>query len=289
MAEDKKFTFDKETLEAQHEKVKDLIEADRKTIEENAFESCRNLETVVFSEGTIETIGKEAFRFCTEIKEISFCDIVSVGDSAFYSCSKLAAVHFTDGLKEIGESAFAQTLVTDPVLPDSVQKVGRDAFYDYYGRAAEDAPEKLIIGNSLEEIGARAFGCSRAAAYEVGENNAVYRSVNGFLTDKGKNILIACPAGMTGEAYVPEGITAIGDYAFAEPNNLSMIHIPDTVEYIGSVNFERERIEAGEGGAEVSYRYKVTICSPADSYAHRYAMDRNIPWIPELSSEKPEG
>jgi hypothetical protein len=36
MAEDKKFTFDKETLEVQHEKVKDLIEADRKTIEENA-------------------------------------------------------------------------------------------------------------------------------------------------------------------------------------------------------------------------------------------------------------
>lgn len=36
MAEDKKFTFDKETLEAQHEKVKDLIEGDRKTIEENA-------------------------------------------------------------------------------------------------------------------------------------------------------------------------------------------------------------------------------------------------------------
>ena len=36
MAEDKKFTFDEETLEAQHEKVKNLIEGDRKTIEEDA-------------------------------------------------------------------------------------------------------------------------------------------------------------------------------------------------------------------------------------------------------------
>ncbi len=36
MSEDKKFTLDQETLEAQHEKAKDLIEGDRKTIEENA-------------------------------------------------------------------------------------------------------------------------------------------------------------------------------------------------------------------------------------------------------------
>lgn len=36
MAGDKKFTLDKETLEDHHEKVKDLIEGDKKAIEENA-------------------------------------------------------------------------------------------------------------------------------------------------------------------------------------------------------------------------------------------------------------
>lgn len=36
MSENKKFTLDEETLEAQHEMVKDLIEGDKKAIEENA-------------------------------------------------------------------------------------------------------------------------------------------------------------------------------------------------------------------------------------------------------------
>ena len=36
MSEDKKFTFDEDTLEAQREKAKDLIEGDKKAIEENA-------------------------------------------------------------------------------------------------------------------------------------------------------------------------------------------------------------------------------------------------------------
>lgn len=36
MAEDKIFTYDEETLEAQREKAKDLIEGDNKAIEENS-------------------------------------------------------------------------------------------------------------------------------------------------------------------------------------------------------------------------------------------------------------
>lgn len=57
MSEDKKFTFDEDTLEAQREKAKDLIEGDKKAIEENAA-TARNLKNAPYQRQWAEARNK---------------------------------------------------------------------------------------------------------------------------------------------------------------------------------------------------------------------------------------
>ena len=57
MSEDKKFTFDEDTLEAQREKAKDLIEGDKKAIEENVA-TARNPKNAPYQRQWAETRNK---------------------------------------------------------------------------------------------------------------------------------------------------------------------------------------------------------------------------------------
>ena len=67
------------------------------------------------------------------------------------------------------------------------------------------------------------------------------------------------------EAIILEGITYIGDDAFANCHNLSVIYMPDSVEYIS----ERAFVGAADQG------YLVFVCSP-DSYACKFALSHGI-------------
>ena len=124
-----------------------------------------------------------------------------IGNRAFCN-SGIQRIEFPLTLKEIGIAAFQRNKLTSVILPDSVVTLGGGAF------GTNPQLEQIILSRGLTEIPAGAFGCSTADEWMDG------------LT----------------EIEIPEGITVIGNNAFAG-NNFTQINIPSTVKEIGSYAF----------------------------------------------------
>ena len=127
--------------------------------------------------------------------------LVRIGDRAFMG-NNLTSIAFPNGLKEIGLAAFQTNQLAAIILPDTLTTLGGGAF------ATNPTLSNIHISRSMTEIPAGAFGCS-----------------------DGKNWM----ENLT-EITIPEGITKIGNNAFAG-NNFTSITIPSTVKEIGSYAF----------------------------------------------------
>ena len=246
-----------------------------------AFYSCWNLSDVEFVEGSvIDTIGNSAFRMCRSLQSISLPLVKEIGDDAFASCTMLAEVTFKQGLRAIGNYAFSETAVIDPQLPDSTRSVGNYAFYSYAGEPREGA-ENLYIGIHMTYIGTEAFADIGAKEFEVNPANSTYASSDGFLTDKAGNTILDVPSGMEGEVWVPDGITGIAAGAFLNANKIEKLHIPASVEYISTLNFEYKEADEPDEDGNTVYIYNVTIYCKRNSAAHIYALEMGIPFVLE--------
>ena len=99
-----------------------------------AFYGCSNIEYVLFQEPLIlTTIEESAFEECKELKSILIPSSVQlIDDRAFYYCSNLENVSFQEqpSLTTIGASAFEECKELKSILiPSSVQTIGRNAFH----------------------------------------------------------------------------------------------------------------------------------------------------------------
>ena len=124
-----------------------------------------------------------------------------IGDRAFCN-SGLKRVEFPLTLKEIGIAAFQRNELASVILPDSVETLGGGAF------GTNPSLTQIVLSRSLTEIPAGAFGCSTADDWMEG------------LT----------------QIEIPEGVTVIGNNAFAG-NNFSEIRVPASVKEIGNYAF----------------------------------------------------
>ncbi len=102
----------------------------------------------------------------------------------------------------------------------------------------------LEIPASIEDIKCWTLGGSNLTEFTVAEDNENYYSKDGMLFIKSddfilykKDALFRCPKGKTGEVTVPEGTTAIEDYAFSGCKKITAIHLPESVEKIESGAF----------------------------------------------------
>lgn len=138
-----------------------------------------------------------------KIESVTFpSHLEKIGKRVFADSGLKRIGTFPNTLKEIGMAAFQMNHLASVVLPDSVTTLGGGAF----GSNAEI--ETIILSKSLKEIPAGVFGCSTADLYMTN------------LT----------------ELTIPEGITKIGNNAFAG-NNIKNIEIPSTVTEIGDYAF----------------------------------------------------
>ena len=135
----------------------------------------------------------------------------------------LGVLTFDGVVTMIGDYAFKNcTSLKSIVIPETVTSLGEGAFYGCENLASITIPE------SVEEIGTYAFTYTKKLAKFEGK----YASEDGR-TLVNDNAIFAY-AWASGDSYtIPEGVTAIADYAFYNCDGIKRVSIPEYVTTIG--------------------------------------------------------
>lgn len=168
------------------------------------------IDTFVDSEGTLQPfrqlnipsniyiIGSSAFYNCANLEEVWLEEGVQfIDDAAFAECYALSFVHFPSTLEKLGCDTFAETGLTEVVIPDAVKVLPRFCFEQC------NKLQKVVLGKSVKVIGRGCFGLC-PSLYNVKLN---------------------------------EGLEKIEEYAFKQCRNLKKIYIPESVTTIDETAF----------------------------------------------------
>ena len=175
-------------------------------IGENAFRyystgTSATLKTIVLPE-TCVSIGDYAFAAQLHLEDVQLPESLHIINSAAFAvCSNLEGIEFPENLEEIYHFAFSNCQkLTAVTIPQSVQLLEGGVFTNcismehFYGKFAADSGHALIDGETL---------------------------------------LAVAVAGI--DSYtVPDGVTAIADYAILNYPNLSEIVLPDGLLSVGN-------------------------------------------------------
>ena len=187
-----------------------VIEPGVTSIGSQAFYECSNLTSITIPSG-LTSIGEQAFGNCTGLTSITIpSGLISIGDYAFWNCTGLTSITIQNGVTSIGTGAFWNcTGLTSITIPSSVTSIGVNVFYN----------------------------CTGLTDITVDSSNPSFCSESGVLFNKDKTTLIYYPLGKTGSYTIPDGVTAIGDYAFYYCSRLTSVTIPSSVTSIGESAF----------------------------------------------------
>lgn len=189
---------------------------------------------MVFLPETIEYIGEGAFADCKQLGAVHGLEdctkLKEIQNKTFMHCYELYEIELPEGLEKIGEYAFYKCYknLTDINIPSTVTTI------DYGAFTSCQELTKITIPASVELIGVNLFeACISLESIEVEVENANYRSIDGVLYTKGMKVLCAYPSNKAGEEYtIPDGVTTIATGAFAYPQHLKTLNIPDSIEVI---------------------------------------------------------
>lgn len=160
--------------------------------------------------------------------------VTSIGSLAFYKCSNLTSITIPSGLTSIGEMTFFNcSALTSVTIPNGVISIGNFAFGSCTGL------KSITIPSSVTSIENNIFqDCTGLTNITVDSSNPSFCSESGVLFNKDKTTLIYYPLGKTGSYTIPDGVTAIGDYAFYYCSGLTSVTIPSSVTSIGESAFQ---------------------------------------------------
>ena len=86
----------------------------------------RSIESIKLS--SVTNVGSYAFRYCSDLTEVSFPNVTSIGDYAFDTCSNLTSISFPNATS-IGNHAFIEcTNLTSISFPNATS-IGQRAFF----------------------------------------------------------------------------------------------------------------------------------------------------------------
>ena len=213
-----------------------IIPDEVKVIGEDAF-STSGVAQVLIHDGVTE-IADGAFNF-SDIKIIVIPDsVTSLGKNAFQSCFKLSAIGIGNGIRNIDDFCFDECCeLTNVVkleiiiIPDSVTEIDSSAFdgcdgltvYCSDGSYAHHFAEEHNIMFSLEKNIS-----DIVESFDANELFTDFLIVN--------DVLIKYVGG-SGKAIIPDGVTVIGENAFAS-SDISDVVMPDSVTEIEQGAFQ---------------------------------------------------
>ncbi len=225
-----------------------FIPASVKIIGSDAFKRCYNLANITIPD-SVTIVGDDAFRNCTNLtKAVIGSSLIKISECMFADCSCLSEVTFLDSsaLTEIDDFAFQDCSSLKKIdIPDSVARIGESAFIGCSELA------DIHVPSSLSEIGNAAFyetvwgaGFEEPGLHYVGKVVYQYQGEYDFYGNNEPVDIEIAPGtvGIAAGAFrsrnirsvtIPGSVTNIGEYAFADCDDLEAVNFPDSVKSVG--------------------------------------------------------
>ena len=215
-------------------------------ISDTAFDNAKILKSVVIPEG-VTYIGEGAFLGCGQLKEVSLPEGLSaIGKEAFCACPRLDGVELPATLEALDVGAFYNcTALSAITLPDSLSEIGNFAFEGCKNL------KSLKVGTSLATIGDMAFAFCNLD--EVSGESETFYTEGGCLIEAATGTVVIG----TNKSVIPNGVTAIGKYAFSSRYLMETLTLPESVTDIGHFAFfDCESLKSADLGKVVTIGYK---------------------------------
>ena len=191
-----------------------VIPSDVTSISSYAFSGCSGLTSVTIP-NSVESIGYNAFSGCSNMTSVNISDLAAWCNIKFsfynYECNPLYYAHhlYINGNE-----------ITNLVIPNSVESIGRSAFSGCSGLTS------VTIPNSVKSIGYYAFvDCTGLTSVNI-PNSVTFIDNYAFSGCSGLNSVT-----------IPNGVISIYNYAFKGCSGLTSVTIPNSVTRIGSSAF----------------------------------------------------
>ena len=177
-----------------------------------------------------------AFENCSDLTSVTIPNsVTAIERGAFYGCSGLTNIDIPSSVRSIGEFAFydCSGLTGGVTIPNGVLFINNYTFKGCSGLTS------ITIPSSVTRIDSEAFGkCYSLKEINVDENSKFYKSIDNVLF-KNESSIVLYPCGKEETTYtIPNDVTGIGYYAFADCENLKSITIPNSVTSIGMDAFK---------------------------------------------------
>lgn len=226
-----------------------VLPASVQTIGNDAFRGCSNLKVAILPE-ELTNLGSQAFSGCSKLDSVNTLGkLTIIPSNAFNSCYKLMKIMIPDGVTSIGDNAFYQTGLKKIIIPNTVATMG-------------DAPFGSC--GSLDSVVWNAVSCTMSTAINASPfYDASYISVKSFTFGDAVEVIpqnlcyemslldtIIIPAtvtsigqsafnGCTGfkEVVLPEGLASLASSAFNGCTNLKKINLPSGLTTIPAQTF----------------------------------------------------
>lgn len=167
----------------------------------------------------------------------------TVTDSGAYVCLEYAKIdspqftlpqYFKGQLKinYLGDHSFAQNkTIVDLHIPDGYEEIGHFAFLECPNL------ESVSLGKDVKKIGDLAFsGSPKLSNFYVSRDNPYLYEKDGCVIERNSHKLVAS------NGNIPEGVKEIAYCVFAGNKNITEIRIPEGVESIMGLAFDRSSV-----------------------------------------------
>ena len=194
----------------------------------NAFSNGK-MDFVVIPE-TVSKIGEKAFYECSELIWVigleKCTSLTTIEEQTFTYCESIRKITLPESIKTIGKCSFLGCYNLQEInIPSKVTSIEYGAFTTCI------KIEQINIPASVKHIDPRAFeACYSLESLTVDEANLLWCSVDNVIYSKNMKKIHTYSAGKKeSEFTIPEGVTTISSYAFANNIYLRTINIPSSV------------------------------------------------------------